>query len=77
MQIKDLIPWAQKAHETEPKSDDQNPIATLQSDMNRVFESFWNRAGRSTGPGAAATRNRTSLKPRTMSKCRSNCPAWR
>ena len=45
MQIKDLIPWAQKNHEPEPKPDDQNPIATLQRDMNQVFETFWNRTG--------------------------------
>ena len=45
MQIKDLIPWARKDHAPDPKSDDQNPIATLQRDMNRVFEGFWNRVG--------------------------------
>ena len=50
MQIKDLIPWAQKDHEPEGKSDDQNPIATLQRDMNRVFETFWNRAGHMDWP---------------------------
>jgi HSP20 family protein len=44
MQIKDLIPWARKDHAPEPKSDN-NPIATLQRDMNRMFENFWNRAG--------------------------------
>ena len=44
MQIKDLIPWARKAHAPEPKADDQNPIASLQREMNRVFESFWTRA---------------------------------
>jgi len=45
MQIKDLIPWARKDHAPEPKRDDSNPITTLQRDMNRVFESFWNRFG--------------------------------
>ena len=45
MQIKDLIPWAHKDHAPEPKADDQNPIASLQREMNRVFESFWTRAG--------------------------------
>lgn len=43
MQIKDLIPWARKDHAPEPKSDDKNPIATLQQEMNRVFDNFWNR----------------------------------
>ena len=45
MQIKDLIPWARKDHVPGPKNDDSNPIATLQREMNRVFEGFWNRAG--------------------------------
>ncbi len=45
MQIKDLIPWAHKDREPELKSGDQNPIATLQRDMNRLFEGFWTRAG--------------------------------
>ena len=45
MQIKDLIPWARKDQEPAPKTDDQNPIATLQRDMNRVFKNFWNRVG--------------------------------
>lgn len=45
MQIKDLIPWARKDHAPDAKTDEANPIATLQRDMNRVFESFWNRLG--------------------------------
>ncbi|MFN3575948.1 MAG: Hsp20/alpha crystallin family protein [Tabrizicola sp.] len=45
MQIKDLIPWARKDHAPEPKSEDKNPIATLQQEMNRVFDNFWNRFG--------------------------------
>ena len=76
MQIKDLIPWARKDHAPEPKTDEQNPITTLQRDMNRVFENFWNASTILTGPGAAARSALTSSKPMTMSKCRSNCPAW-
>lgn len=45
MQIKDLIPWARKEHAPEQKSDEQNPVASLQRDMNRVFETFWHRVG--------------------------------
>ncbi|WP_414896950.1 Hsp20/alpha crystallin family protein [Rhodovulum sp. YEN HP10] len=49
MQIRDLIPWARKEHNPEPKTgtgtDEDNPIAALQRDMNRVFEGFWNRLG--------------------------------
>ena len=45
MQIKDLIPWARKDHAPDPNFGENNPIATLQRDMNRVFENFWHRVG--------------------------------
>lgn len=45
MQIKDLIPWARKDQASEPKGGTDNPIATLQRDMNQVFDSFWSRFG--------------------------------
>jgi HSP20 family protein len=45
MQIKDLIPWARKDGASESKSGEANPIATLQREMNQVFEGFWNRIG--------------------------------
>jgi len=45
MQIKDLIPWARKDGAPDAKSSEDNPIATLQHEMNHVFENFWNRVG--------------------------------
>ncbi|HBU60853.1 MAG: heat-shock protein Hsp20 [Oceanicaulis sp.] len=45
MQIKDLIPWARKDGAPDAKSSEDNPIATLQREMNHVFENFWNRIG--------------------------------
>lgn len=45
MQIKDLIPWARKDNAPDAKSSVDNPIATLQREMNHLFESFWNRVG--------------------------------
>jgi HSP20 family protein len=45
MQIKDLIPWARKDEAAAQKPLDENPIAALQRDMNRVFEGFWSRFG--------------------------------
>lgn len=45
MQIKDLIPWARKDHAPDPKSEDHNPITTLQREMNRVFDGFRSRLG--------------------------------
>jgi HSP20 family protein len=49
MQIKDLLPWARKDEPAEVKGAEQNPIAALQRDMNRAFESFWTQASRSFG----------------------------
>ena len=49
MQIKDLLPWARKDEPAEVKGAEQNPIAALQRDMNRAFESFWSQASRSFG----------------------------
>ncbi|EPX87705.1 heat shock protein Hsp20 [Rubellimicrobium thermophilum DSM 16684] len=45
MQIKDLIPWARKDSAPESRREEGNPIASLQQEMNRVFENFWNRLG--------------------------------
>lgn len=45
MQISDLIPWARKDDIRASKREEDNPIATLQREMNHVFESFWSRIG--------------------------------
>ncbi len=45
MQIKDLIPWARKDHAPEPGKSEENPIAALQRDMNKVFDNFLHRFG--------------------------------
>lgn len=62
MHIKDLIPWASKSRPSETKAGDENPIASLQRDMNRAFEQFWNRfettAGSADWPwGSGAVRS--------------------
>jgi HSP20 family protein len=54
MQIKDLLPWARKDEPAEVKGAEQNPIAALQRDMNRAFESFWSEASRSFGGRAGS-----------------------
>lgn len=46
MQIKDLIPWARKDHEAAPKDGEDNPLATLQKEMNEVFANFSDRFGK-------------------------------
>jgi len=43
MQIKDLIPWSRKEVEGAPSRRSEEPVLSLQREMNRVFESFWNR----------------------------------
>ena len=53
MQIKDFLPWAQKDEPGEVKGVEQNPLATLQRDMNRAFEAFWSHASRPFGGLAA------------------------
>lgn len=47
MQIKDLIPWGRKPQNASavPQADNDHPIVSLQREMNRVFDSFWNRFG--------------------------------
>ena len=50
MQIKDLIPWARKDGAPDAKSSEDNPMATLQREMNHVFENFWNRVGQFEWP---------------------------
>jgi HSP20 family protein len=49
MQIRDLIPWNRRETEIAPATRDKHPIIRLQREMNRVFDSFWNRFERSLG----------------------------
>lgn len=43
MQIKDLIPWGNNKGGEIAKRDEDNPVFSLQRDVNRVFEDFWRR----------------------------------
>ncbi|MFW8637412.1 Hsp20/alpha crystallin family protein [Cribrihabitans pelagius] len=45
MQISDLIPWGRDKDKTPEHegSTSNNPLATLQRDINSVFENFWQR----------------------------------
>ena len=49
MQIKDLVPWSRKSGAAAPRDGDDNPFHVLQRDINRVFESFWDRFDDSFG----------------------------
>jgi HSP20 family protein len=57
MQIKDLIPWARKDETPGGKTGEDNPIAALQRDMNRLFEGFWDRAGTLDWPWSGAAKS--------------------
>ena len=43
MQIRDLIPWGNTKGSEIAKSDEGNPVFSLQRDVNRIFEDFWKR----------------------------------
>ncbi|PBB83992.1 MULTISPECIES: Hsp20/alpha crystallin family protein [unclassified Mesorhizobium] len=44
MQIRDLIPWGNNNKGSEiAKRDEENPVFSLQRDVNRIFEDFWKR----------------------------------
>ena len=43
MQIRDLIPWGNNRGGEIGKRDEENPVFSLQRDMNRIFEDFWKR----------------------------------
>lgn len=43
MQIRDLIPWGNNKGSEIAKRDEENPVFSLQRDVNRIFEDFWKR----------------------------------
>lgn len=49
MKIKDLIPWARKDDAPIAPRAEDHPLASLQREMNEVFEGFWNRFGKPLG----------------------------
>jgi HSP20 family protein len=55
MQIKDLVPWAHKERSPESKTDkEEHPIASLQREIDRAFETFWSRFDASDWPGGGS-----------------------
>ena len=49
MRIKDLVPWAHRRDGVAPEDDGHHPMESLQKEMNRVFDEFWNRLERPFG----------------------------
>ncbi|RME61612.1 MAG: Hsp20/alpha crystallin family protein [Alphaproteobacteria bacterium] len=50
MQIKDLIPWGRDRRSAVRRGEESdNPLSTLQRDINRVFDDFWSRFDRPFG----------------------------
>lgn len=44
MRIKDLIPWARHDDEGRPEVTDRHPVAALQREVNRLFDTFFHRS---------------------------------
>ncbi len=43
MRIKDLIPWANHREGEQQPARDMHPLASLQREVNRLFDDFWGR----------------------------------
>jgi HSP20 family protein len=43
MQISDLIPWGANKGSQIAKRNEDNPVFSLQRDVNRIFDDFWRR----------------------------------
>lgn len=63
MQIRDLIPWSRKGSEIARPEDFQHPVLAMQREINRMFDSFWNRFNQPLGAldGAFAGWPRTDV----------------
>lgn len=62
MPISDLIPWGRdRSRMPAERNDDENPMASLQRDLNHVFENFWGRFDSPFGGGLSAGGPRTDI----------------
>ena len=62
MAFSDLIPWARdRGRMAERRSDDDNPLMSLQRDLNSVFEDFWGRFDNPFGGSMSAGGPRTDI----------------
>ena len=43
MQIRDLVPWGNNKGREVARQEEENPVFSLQRDVNRIFEDFWRR----------------------------------
>jgi HSP20 family protein len=43
MQIRDLVPWGNNKGKEVAKREEDNPVFSLQRDINRIFDDFWKR----------------------------------
>ncbi|WP_272001854.1 Hsp20/alpha crystallin family protein [Roseovarius sp. ZX-A-9] len=62
MVFTDLIPWGRDRNRVpERRSEDTNPMVSLQRDLNRVFEDFWRHFDDPFGATLAAGTPRTDI----------------
>jgi HSP20 family protein len=43
MQIRDLVPWGNNKGKEVAEREEDNPVFSLQRDINRIFDDFWKR----------------------------------
>tara|TARA_R110002110_G_scaffold403511_1_gene621348 strand:- start:947 stop:1432 length:486 start_codon:yes stop_codon:yes gene_type:complete len=62
MPFSDLIPWGRDRNRLPAqRNDNENPMVSLQRDLNRVFEDFWGRFDNPFGAGLSADGPRTDI----------------
>ncbi|HEY9040144.1 MAG TPA: Hsp20/alpha crystallin family protein [Roseovarius sp.] len=62
MAFSDLIPWGRdRSRVAERRGDDDNPLMSLQRDLNSVFEDFWGRFDNPFGGSLTAGGPRTDI----------------
>jgi HSP20 family protein len=54
MQIKDLMPWSRRETAISRPEQQDNPMATLQREINRIFDNFWSKVEGANGAGDVA-----------------------
>lgn len=61
MAFSDLIPWGRERNRVAERRDDNNPMMSLQRDLNSVFEDFWGRFDNPFGTSLSAGGPRTDI----------------
>jgi HSP20 family protein len=63
MRVTDLIPWRRDKREVSVRRNGDDPLGALQTDINRVFESFWRKFDVPMVPGWNAGIGNAGIPP--------------